>query len=384
MLEQKIRYHHLWKQNLIEKTESNFLDIIDRHLGLHSTDYLTPYFSLWARIKDFEPGELFDSLIKTKDVLRMTAFRGTLFIINRKNIASTIASMSRKRELWIKDAKNHSSEELDFQNLEKDIITLFKKNKLLKNPEVKKALADKYSDVDVTIGMRLLGLNGVVVRSIQRNITDKIYKYSLLEDWMPEVAEHISQTDNSVTEIMQKYIDIFGPVSLDDFCWWLPETKTNARDYLSEIENNLEIINFNDNDYYINKKEFKEFEKFDLERFSEPIISFLPYEDHFPKAYQERSYFISEEVKARLFGVRGLDKGEIRPSIWLNGEVIGRWEYSWEDNKKTTMKIEIIYLNESRIKSKTITNKIEKIRLDLEKFTNEKIVPLIKMKKKEK
>ncbi|NHJ05829.1 MAG: hypothetical protein EAX90_13465 [Candidatus Heimdallarchaeota archaeon] len=384
MLEQKIRFYHLWKQNLIEKTESNFLDLIDNHIGLHSTDYLTPYFSLWARIKNFEPRALYDSLNKTKDVLRMTAFRGTLFIINRKNIASTLASMSRKRELWIKDAQNYSTIGLDYQKLERDIIALFKKNPLLKNPEIKKALADRYSEIDVTIGMRLLGLNGIVIRAVQKNITDKIYKYSLLEDWMPDVAEQISQSENSVREVLLKYIDIFGPVSLDDFCWWLPETKTNAREYLIEIENNLEIIDFNGSEYFIKKNEKEEFENFEYRKFTEPIINFLPYEDHFPKAYQERSYFISEDVKTNLFGVRGLDKGEIRPSIWLNGEVIGRWEYSWADNKKTTMKIDIIYLDRTKISSEIITNKIEEIRLDLENFTNEKIIPLIKMKKKEK
>jgi len=379
MNDEKIRLFHLFKQNLIQKSNENYLELLDFHIGLHSTDYLTPYFSLWARIKNFEPEFLFNSLVKNKEALRMNAFRGTLFIIHKNNIALTLASLNKKREIWLKDAEKHASKDLNFNQLENEIISLFEKNKQMKNPEIKKALASKYKEIDITILLRTLALNGTIVRTTQKNITDKIYFYSLMKEWMPEIAQENIDTNVAVKTLFEKYLRIFAPVSLDDYCWWLPETKTTALDYLDDFLEKTVKIDYNGTDYYIHKNDYNNFQEFNTTDYNESIVNFLPYEDHFPKAYQKRDYFISDEVKENLFGVRGLDRGEIRPSIWLNGEVIGRWEYSWIDNKKTRMKIEIIYLNESKI-TKDITKIIEEKRSELELFTNEKLVPLIKRK----
>jgi len=63
MKSESICYYHLQKQSLLSKAKQNdFEEILKKHIGLHSTDYLTPYFSLWARVKKFDPADLFQAI----------------------------------------------------------------------------------------------------------------------------------------------------------------------------------------------------------------------------------------------------------------------------------------------------------------------------------
>ena len=61
------RLFQLAKQNLIRKVKLNeYSKLFIEHIALHSTDYLTPYLSLWARVKNFDP-KLFRLPLSTYD-----------------------------------------------------------------------------------------------------------------------------------------------------------------------------------------------------------------------------------------------------------------------------------------------------------------------------
>jgi hypothetical protein len=78
---------------------------------------------------------------------------------------------------------------------------------------------------------------------------------------------------------------------------------------------------------------------------SDHLVWFLPYEDHFPKVFILRQFYIDDETEEKLLPKsirhywppemtpppendnRGhIAAGQIRPSIWLDGKIIGRWE----------------------------------------------------------
>jgi hypothetical protein len=62
-----VRLYQLTKQNLAVKAAAgSYRRLLRDHLGLHSTDYLTPYLSLQARVRDFEPRALFNALNRNR------------------------------------------------------------------------------------------------------------------------------------------------------------------------------------------------------------------------------------------------------------------------------------------------------------------------------
>ena len=128
-----------------------------------------------------------------------------------------------------------------------------------------------------------------------------------------------------------------------------------------------------------------------LETPPEPIIWFLPYEDHLPKAFSERSWYLSDELRPRVFPkqrehywppdclpppddvkVTGATNasGEIRPSIWINGEVAGRWEL-----EKNGKEFRINYKLFQKVHAK-YDNMISDRARELEDFVNTRLVPI--------
>lgn len=89
----KLRMYQLYKQNLLSKTRAaTYHKILLDHIALHSTDYMTPYLSLWARVNQFDPKSLFDDLNEPFNALRMRLFRGTIFVIHRENLSKILAA----------------------------------------------------------------------------------------------------------------------------------------------------------------------------------------------------------------------------------------------------------------------------------------------------
>ncbi|MHA1186994.1 MAG: hypothetical protein ACTSSK_09005 [Candidatus Heimdallarchaeota archaeon] len=125
------------------------------------------------------------------------------------------------------------------------------------------------------------------------------------------------------------------------------------------------------------KKDHRDYESFDFS-LDEPIINFLPYEDHFPKAFTIRNWFISEELAEKLTDKGTINMGQIRPSIWINGEIKGRWEINWLDDKKTKLEIQLTYLSDDVIKTPNIMKLVENERITLEAFYNAQLIPVMK------
>ena len=183
------------------------------------------------------------------------------------------------------------------------------------------------------------------------------------------------------------HIERFGPVAIDDIAWWLRLSKTAVKDAIARLEEHLIKVDIESGEGYMDRSDFEVASS--LERPSENLVWFIPYEDHFLKALFDRSRFIDGEIQPMLFpsyrthfwpsspdapkvepskGLRAT--GEVRPSIWLNGTVVGRWEIDDEENQKK------IVTSVYKKASKKQLSHIEQVRCELEEFVNKRLVPI--------
>ena len=125
------------------------------------------------------------------------------------------------------------------------------------------------------------------------------------------------------------------------------------------------------------KDDREKFEDFRLEDEQNPVINFLPYEDHFAKTYLNRDWFLSAEIAPLVQKEGTIFLGQIFPSVWLNGKIIGGWEMNWVDNAKSEMKVKITNIYGKLNLPRKISQLIETQRKELEDFVNEKLVPLM-------
>jgi len=378
----KIRFYQRHKQNLICKVEEDhYSELLKDHIGLHSTDYLTPYISLWARVKNFEPKRLFDDLNEPWSAIRARAFRGTLFVIHKDNLKTIFGAAKIFLSPIVKNFEKFLLKSgLNASSIEKEIIDLLSNKNQLTVNELKKQLPDHLVGENFTYALRYLEFKGVLVRTNHRYITDRVIRYGLLEDWFPEIKISEIDAEEALTKLVINYVKKFGPICFDDLSWWLSITKTATKKILNNLDKRLVTFNYNDRNYHMEKSDYERFENFDFDHDQNIIIDFLPYEDHFVKAYKIRDWFLADEITSLVSKKGPMYQGQIFPTIWMNRKIIGGWEMNWVDHSKTAMTVKITAINNKSKLSQKIYQLIEDQRGELEKFINEKLVPLMKRK----
>ncbi len=384
---EQVRLNHLRKQIYLDLKTVDSYRVAKEQIGLHSTDYWTPYLSAWSRIGDYDAEAVFNSLNSGQQLVRLNSFRGTVHVIHTDNLPVAVRATGPRLERWVRKhpfLKKHSDTEIE--DMLGEVMNALE-DQPLRMRDLKKALPH------IAEGMRwlifLLAARGLVVRATAPHARSTQTAYARLDKWSPGVKVPEIPEDEAIGMLLQLYVERFGPVSVNDFAWWLPWTKTKTRKTIEAVEG-IVSFEFQGKTYYITKKELDFIPSIEIP--DDPIICFLPYEDHFPKAFIERSWFIDEDCLQRLFprsaaahwpegskakrampdtGGTGVNQsGEIRPSIWLNGRIVGRWEFGEMD--KRYFVVYDIYEEVPR----ECQQMIEEMHRQLEEFVNERLLPI--------
>jgi hypothetical protein len=251
------------------------------------------------------------------------------------------------------------------------------KHDTLTTSQIKEKLAGKFDGDYIRATITMMEFECNIARVGQRYITDKTIQWGLFSKHYPKIISEVIEKEKALELLFLNYVKQFGPVCLDDFCWWLPMKKTPAKEILEKCKDKLIEFDFLENTYFMEKSDHKKFSSFES-KIDSPVINFLPYEDHFPKAYKIRDWYITSEVTSNLYKQGKMDWGQIRPSIWLNGEIMGRWEMNWLDSKKTKAEILLEYLHKDLKNNRQAMDLVEKEKESLKAFFNEQLIPIMK------
>ncbi len=373
-----LRAYQWDKQNLrLPAPAGSHRRLLKSQLGLHSTDYLTPYLSLWARIRRFEPKTLFDDLNLSRNAVRVRAFRGTVFVVHRENLLLVLGGLRTYHDLIrTAIAKMARKSGQDLTALEKRVIVLLRGKKRLPASALNRDLRSAAPAGVSPFFLRYLEFGRVLVRVGQEHAEDKTMPYGLLREWFPEAGLSERGPDDLRDDLALAYLRAFGPACLDDLCWWMPLPKTEGRAMLQRLKNRLASFDFGGREYFLAGEEWERFRKFEPDG-DRPVVRFLPYEDHFPKAYARRDWFLPPEAAKFLIGARTIEMGQIRPSIWLDGEVIGRWEVDRPRNGRATpARVRVVELVKAVKGSKRILAAVNERRAEVEDFLAGRLLPL--------
>lgn len=80
--ERQVRQYVLFKQHLLEGAQGDrVVPVVEDLVALHATSAITPYLSLWARMRSFQRADLDRVFYVERQLIRLEAMRGTLFIV---------------------------------------------------------------------------------------------------------------------------------------------------------------------------------------------------------------------------------------------------------------------------------------------------------------
>ncbi|MGY5875494.1 MAG: winged helix DNA-binding domain-containing protein [Candidatus Thorarchaeota archaeon] len=384
----QLRLNQLRKQYLVGEHQVNFYDIARDQLGLHSTDYWTPYLCVWSRIGNYDAKSVFESLNTGNHIVRANSFRSTVHVLHADNLALIIRATGP--ELHRKNRKAPPLRKLSDEELDATIDTVLGvlAEKPLMMKDLKKALPECK---DVMRWLLLIAAGqGKLIRASASHARNNLTSYALTSDWVKGFKPSTLSEEEALREVIHRYIKRFGPVTIDDIRWWLAISKIKVKDSLNGLEEIVVPFERTDSVFYMDSDDLSVAAS--LEKTKEDLVWLLPYEDHFAKAFTERIWYLSEEFYSKLYprfrtfnwppenpappeGYTGgavNASGEIRPSIWVNGRVVGRWEF---DEKGDVMSIKTaLYGKVTKSQTELISNKVE----SLLEFVKGRLLPISK------
>ena len=384
---EQLRWNQFRKQFLLDEKPRDFYHVALTQLGLHSTDYWTPYLSVWTRLGDYDAKRMFESLDNGKKIVRTHAFRTTLHVIHIENLSLIISATGPSLFRASRMDKYRKVNQLSDKQIE-DMLDQVKSALVegpLRTSDLKKVVPEVGDYVRSALVM--LMARGEVVRAKANHARSNLTSYALVDKWIQGFQLETLDEREAITQLIKLHLKRFGPASIDDLAWWLRQTKTSVNDAIKQLGDNVSKVEVRGTESCILREDLELASS--LEAPTEDLVWFLPYEDHFLKAFIDRSGFIADDLQTYLcpadrrhfwpsnpdgyrkmpsVGIRAT--GEVRPSIWLNGQVIGRWEL--DDDGSSKRVVTSLY---SKV-TKSQQTMIKQVCSELEDFINSSLAPI--------
>ncbi len=329
----KVTQYVLSKQHLLEGHEAtDVLEATRDIIGLHATDNVTPYLSLFARVRGFEKEHLDLELYQNRSMGRVECMRSTLFLVPKETVP--IVYQIYKGGLPQGLLKNWEMSIKEYEEISHLVLEALK-NKTLTAIQIKKQVPDNIKRLLVRrVGKNIVRVTnvGIVLLCMLRQGTLLSMKqpgvlkaggpsyYARFDYWFPDVNLDETPREEALIRLVELYIQAYGPVTARDISWWSGFRMSTTRELLELVRYELmecEIYGL-DSEFVMSRADFSRFEHF------KPIkghsVSFLPYEDSYIKGYKERERLIPREMHDSVYVY-----GEAMPSILIDGQIAGTW-----------------------------------------------------------
>jgi DNA glycosylase AlkZ-like len=330
----EVNYFVLRKQHLTDDSRIDDVIRLTRDIGgLHATDSVTPYLSLFARSSNFVKDSLDEELYLKKNLGKIRCMRSTLYILTRDMIPVAYAATNRiveKNSKGYAEFRGVSSQQ--YEELSRTILQLLK-GREFSVFEIKKALQ---TQIDMPSVLNLMCDQGLLVRGRrEKGWRDKNHKYSIFREYFPDVKLTKYRESEAITLLLLQYLKSFGPVTENDMAWWTGLTKARVRQALSELKqqiSRLEIAGLGGDFIALSS---------DLDALREPshvkkrTLNLLPTLDPYLMGYRDRDRYLDTSKYDFIFD----RSGNAAPAIMLDGRVIGVWDF--EQHVEPTVKIHL-------------------------------------------
>ena len=206
-----------------------------RLVGLHNTTQSTPYLSLRARLPGFSRADLDEVMWHGCELARFRAMRLTMFIFPH-GLLEIAAAATRHiaapwGERWLRDSKLDAA---DFAQIADDVDAALTDNPMTVR-DLRAALGlDKTVDLPGVVG-RMCDAGRLVGGAPPQSWRSPVRRYHRWEEVLPEVDPHRWEEHAAQVELIRRYVESYGPVTIDDISWWTGMAKSRCRTALEQL-----------------------------------------------------------------------------------------------------------------------------------------------------
>lgn len=332
---------YLHKQIPTNEDRQTGLEVVVNTLcGLHAQNALTPYLSLWNRIRDFKPELLNTALYKERSLAKTWCMRGTLHIVQSKDLPIYHNALKR---MWFERHGRYMRppEWPSIEQRQRVIYPQISKT-LAKDPLTRKQLSDtmrqKLCNMTQPYQRLFSGWGGILKDTAYLGLTvcaapcKKETCFARTDLWLPHVNLEEVGEEQAKCQLLLKYLHGYGPASLQDFSYWSGLLIGEARATFEIVKSDLTEIRVKDctKPLLALKSDLKHLEKPDASEGQS--VCLLPKFDPYLLGHKDRARIVNSEYMKLVYH----PAGDITACLLLNGRISGTWNY-----KKTSKKLVI-------------------------------------------
>lgn len=303
-------------------------------VALHATDPASVYLSVLARSRAATIADVFAAMYRQRTLVRWMAMRRTLFVLARDDVpmvqtgVSTPLAAALRRQLvnrlhrngidppagedlagWL--AATEARVERALQRRGSATGAELRADEPALRATIPARTASETPQGLTSPLLTLMGTEGRLVRGAPVGAwTTRQHRWEPVSTWWPDGIPQLDPT-GAQTSLAHRWLQRFGPATVEDLQWWTGWTKTTTGSALRGLD--LEDVDLHGRPG-IDLRDAEPAEPVD------PVACLLPGLDPTPMGWRHRDWFTA--LDPALVYDRA---GNIGPTIWWDGELVGSW-----------------------------------------------------------
>ncbi|CAL9319069.1 winged helix DNA-binding domain-containing protein [Streptomyces olindensis] len=305
-------------------------EVADALVALHGTDPATVYLAVGARLAD--PAKTVDetgrALYEDRSLVRMHGMRHTVFVfptgLTAVVHASTgLAVAARERAALLKDmAAGGAPDAAWLKEVEESTLAALARRGQATAAELAQDEPRLREQFVYAAGKSYEGLHTVSTRLLKvLGVEGKVVRGRPLGSWTSSqfrwaVAPEHPELDaaEAQAELLGRWLAACGPATEADLKWWTGWRVTDVRRALAAC--GARPVTLDEGPGFVAGEDVDPVSAPD-----EPWAALLPGLDPTAMGWQQRDWYLAPELRPQLFD----RSGNVGPTVWWNGRVIGGW-----------------------------------------------------------
>jgi hypothetical protein len=309
-------------------------EVVAALVALHATDPASVYLSVLARSASSTVADVYGAMYEQRVLVRWMAMRRTLFVFAREDIpmiqaaVSTPLAAALRRQLigrigrngiyppvpedltgWLAAVEARIEKMLDRRGSATG-TELRSGEQALRSTIPPRTRSETAQGLTSPL-LALMSTEGRLVRGTPVGAwTTRGHRWEPVTAWWPDGLPLLDPSE-AQTSLARRWLERFGPATAEDLQWWTGWNKTTTRTALSRLQ--LEEVDLDGRpgiNLHGNEPPPPE----------DPAAVLLPCLDPTPMGWRHRDWFTAIHP-ALIYDTAG----NIGPTIWWDGELIGSW-----------------------------------------------------------
>lgn len=341
---EQVSAFRLARHYLLQRAPARELvSVAGRIAGVQAQLLSAAQIGLWSRVGDLELSRV-EKAMSQKRLVKATCMRQTLFLVPAAELAVFVRGSARRAE---KDVRWTLGKGVPERAIDAAIeATLSVLDEPLTRAEIAGRVCRKLGVqkheyegggwgnsrrlAAVPVGdlvfpvvnlLQLVSARGVVCYGPGQG---RELTFVRADAWLPRWQD--LPREQAEQRLLRKYLQAFGPATVNDFALWAGITLRDAREIWSRGQSSITPVSVEGWQAGILREDLDALAGARLDR---PVVRLLPYFDTFLLGHKERSHLAGAEHRPHIYRPQGW----ISPVVLVDGGARGVWEYSREKDR---------------------------------------------------